>query len=235
MKQMPRAQPPTELPDDLPFEGWVNYVFDHPEVEPKWWWKELETANYQYWNESANPAKTLDYLTRLFSNPSFLPDRFSRRQIDAGLNFLVSNSCSDHMYVLTNTELPWERRRNGLESMITLYRDLMAPVYGNDLGHIGGTGEPTFSCYMWWDVIPLYGGMEHPDRELINDSVLRIFEQTLDLESEACQESVLHGLSHWHMYMPQRTEPLVRRFLKRQGISPQLRSYAEIAAKGGCL
>jgi hypothetical protein len=86
---------------------------------------------------------------------------------------------------------------------------------------------------MWWDVIPLYGGMGHCDQEQINTAVLNIFEQVLKLKAESCLESVLHGLGHWHLYVPDRTESIVRRFLARTDISPELRNYAELAAVGG--
>jgi hypothetical protein len=85
---------------------------------------------------------------------------------------------------------------------------------------------------MWWDIIPIYGGMEHTDRDRINEAVLNVFEQVLKLRSESCLESVLHGLGHWHDYVPERTEPIVRRFLGRTDLSPELRSYAELAATG---
>jgi len=111
--------------------------------------------------------------------------------------------------------------------MIPLYAKLMAPVYGSDLGHTQrdpiDPERSTFACFMWWDVIPLYGGMDHDDRDRINDAVLNIFEQVLKLRAESCLESVLHGLGHWHLYVPERTEPIVRKFLTRTDISPQLR------------
>ena len=89
---------------------------------------------------------------------------------------------------------------------------------------------------MWWDVIPLYGGTEHPDRDRINAAVLHVFAETLKLKSEACLESVLHGLGHWRQYLPEQTEPMVRRFLAtRQEISEALRRYAEKAAVGTVL
>jgi len=70
-------------------------------------------------------------------------------------------------------------------------------------------------------------------REQINTAVLNIFEQVLKLKAESCLESVLHGLGRWHLYVPDRTESIVRRFLDRTDISPELRNYAELAAVGG--
>lgn len=227
-----------QLPDDISYEDWVRYVFDHPVLDPQWWWQDPESGYLQEWNDAADPARTLSYLTRLFEHPEALVGRFTRRQIDQGLNYLVSNACSNHMFVLRNAGLPWSDRRKCFDAMIPLYEKLMAPVYGNDRGCNRGPRDPerpTFACFMWWDIIPVYGGMDHADSDRINDAVLHVFEQVLKLRAESCLESVLHGLGHWHMYIPDRTEPIVRRFLSRTDISPELRNYAEAAAVGGVL
>lgn len=224
------------LPDDISYEEWVNYVFDHPILDPEWWFQDAESGFLQEWNEDKLPEIALDYMTRLFSDPAFLIERFSRAQIDQGLNFLVSNSCSNHMFVLTNQSLLWSARSACFDAMIPLYAKLMAPVYGDDIAYLDRepkpADQPNYACYMWWDIIPLYGGMDHPDRDRINDAVLHIFAEVLKLDSEACLESVLHGLGHWDMYMNDRTRPIVENFLRRTDISPELRRYAEYAATG---
>jgi len=102
----------------LPFEGWVNYIFDHPVLELNWWWQPPESGYLQEWYNSADPMRTLSYLTRLFSDPAGLIDRFTRRQIDQGLNFLVNTACSSHIYVLSNVHLPWADRRACSDAMI---------------------------------------------------------------------------------------------------------------------
>ncbi len=226
-----------QLPDEITYDEWVRHVFDHPVLETQWWWQDPESGYLQLWNDSADTARTLSFLTQLFEEPEGLLGRFTRSQLDQGLHFLVSNSCSNHMFVLSDTKWPWTDRRKCFDAMIPLYEKLMAPVYGDDLGHTeqvpSDPERPNFACYMWWDVIPLYGGMDHNDRDRINDAVLHIFEQVLKLRAESCLESVLHGLGHWHLYIPERTEPIVRRFLTREDISPKLRMYAEHAAVGG--
>jgi hypothetical protein len=228
---MARQKPP----DDVSFEAWVSHVFDHPVLDPQWWWQVSASARPQSWDEGADPARTLSYLTRLFRAPQILIPRFTRAQINQGLTYLFDPSCSDHMHVLAVASLPWPDRRACIESMTTLYADLIAPVYGDDLGHTEARSDPerpTYACYMLWDVISLYGGMDHADGPRINDAVLALFERVLKLRAESCLESVLHGLGHWHLYVPDRTEPIVRRFLSRTDISPALRHYAEQAATG---
>ncbi|MCC6154656.1 MAG: hypothetical protein IT367_12895 [Candidatus Hydrogenedentes bacterium] len=230
------AEEACQLPDDISYEEWVNYVFDHPLLKPEWWFQDAESGYLQEWREDKLPKIALDYMTRLFSEPAFLIDRFSRAQIDQGLNFLVSNSCSSHMFVLTNGSLPWSARRACFDAMIPLYAKLMAPVYGNDIAYLDRAPQdpdrPNYACYMWWDVIPLYAKMGGPDSERIDDAVFHIFEEVLKLKSEACLESVLHGIGHWHFDYPERTCEMVESFLRRTDISPELRRYAEFAARG---
>lgn len=221
-----------QLPHDISFDRWVRHVFDHPVLDPQWWFLDDESEHFEEWNEEADPARTLAFLTQLFADPAFLIERFSRAQIDQGLHYLVSPSCSNYMHVLKDTSLPWAKRESCIEAMVPLYSKLMAAVYGADLGHTqrGAPEEqPTFGCYMWWEQIPLYGGMKHPDRDRINDAVFYVFEETLKLKEEACLESILHGLGEWHYYLPKRAKQIVRHFLKtRSDISDELRRYAKM-------
>lgn len=226
------------LPDDISFDEWVNYVFDHPILEPQWWFQRAESGYLQLWKEDELPEVTLDYMTRLFRDPVFLIERFTRPEIDQGLNFLVSDGCSKHMFVLLNDALPWPARRACFDALISLYEKLMAPVYGNNLEHNRTMNSPeppdgpNYACYMWWDIIPLRGGMDHLNRRQINHAVLHVFEEVLKLDSEACLESALHGLGHWHAELPEQVRAIVKGFLERTDISPELRRYAERAAMG---
>lgn len=226
-----------QLPDDLSYEGWVKYIFDHPILEPRWWWQDEEGEDFQWWNEEADTARTLAYVTQMFRESATLVGRFSRAQIDQGLSYIVDPSSSLHLFVLIDQSLPWDDRRECFQAMVPLYRDLMAPIYGNDLGHTqfgpGDSARPNYACYMWWDVMPLHGAMNHPDQERINDAVFTIFEEVLALEAESCLESVLHGLGHWQRYAPRRADGAVERFLQRQDISYSLRTYATLAREGG--
>jgi hypothetical protein len=227
------------------FERWVEFVFDHPvpvDQSESWYWNH-DFVSGEFWDDEQDPALTLTYLTRLFDSPTFLKDRYSGAQIDQGLYYLIDSGLSSHMFVLRDTSLPWPDRRAGFDAMCSLYSDLMALVYGNELGHLVcqlDPERPHHACYMWWDVIPisarleaLDGSPEDPFQEQINDAVLHIFRETLKLESEACLESVLHGLGDWWWDIPDETEPIVRRFLAtRHDISDELRRYAELAALG---
>ena len=223
-----------QLPDDLSFEDWVKHVFDHPILSPEWYFQTQDSAHYQSWNSDARPDLALEHMTRLFTSPAFLVDAYTPAQIDQGLGYLVSNSCSNHMFVLRNDGIPWARRRACFDAMVPLYAELMARVYGDLLGHTLTVNDENinYACYMWWDIIPLYGKMDPPKTDPLDEAVFHIFESVLQLKSEACLESVLHGIGHWHWQYPERTAMLVAEFLKRTDISDTLREYAEAAATG---
>ena len=59
--------------------------------------------------------------------------------------------------------------------------------------------------------------------------------QTLALRHDACRESALHGLGHWHRAYPAETERIIDDFLAtNQGIREELLRYA-LAARSGCI
>ncbi|MEI8280992.1 MAG: hypothetical protein WCG75_01170 [Armatimonadota bacterium] len=222
------------LPDDLTYDEWVIFIFDHPILEPNWWWWDADSPNFKFWDEEADPARTLSFLTKLFQESGQLLLRFTDWQIDQGLNYIVSNSCSNHMYSLTNGSLPWEDRKACFDAMIVLYRDLMAPVYGSDPDRLTirvGPERPTFSCYMWWDVMPIHGGLDTPDGKM-NTAILNVFNQVLQMDQLCCLESALHGLGHWQLFVGDRVSPIIERFLARTDISDTIRQYAIDAGNG---
>jgi hypothetical protein len=57
----------------------------------------------------------------------------------------------------------------------------------------------------------------------------------LALPHDACRESALHGLGHWHHAYPDQTADIIDEFLARnEGIRDELRRYA-MAARCGCV
>lgn len=221
------------LPQDLSFEAWIEWLFDREDSERSWWWDDYDKE----WDFEENHEAIVEYLTKLFCEPKFLFDRYSRNQINNGFSYMISNSCSNTMYSLLDVKVPWKKREACFRGISTLFKKLFAKVYTDDLGHLSREGDsPTFACYMWWDVIPIYARMGHPEQDLINDVVIEVLRQILQIDSEACMESALHGLGHWQLYLPNQTEPIVIDFLmNRENISIELRSYAEAALCGQVL
>lgn len=70
----------------------------------------------------------------------------------------------------------------------------------------------------------------------IHQATLRAMSEVLDLPSETCQFSALHGLGHWHAHHPEQVEQIVDAFLTRhKELSPHLIEYASRARLGSVL
>jgi len=66
----------------------------------------------------------------------------------------------------------------------------------------------------------------------MDDLCLKLMEATLRLPNPACQESALHGLSHWHLHYPERCSASVDEYLALCN-DDELQAYAEEAREGG--
>jgi hypothetical protein len=70
----------------------------------------------------------------------------------------------------------------------------------------------------------------------IHQATLRVMSEVLDLPSETCQFSALHGLGHWHAQHPARVEEIVDAFLTRhKDLRPHVIDYASRARLGSVL
>jgi hypothetical protein len=70
----------------------------------------------------------------------------------------------------------------------------------------------------------------------IHQATLRVMSEVLDLPSETCQFSALHGLGHWHAHHPEQVERIVDAFLSRnKDLRPHLLEYASRARLGSVL
>lgn len=223
----------TQLPDDISFEDWVKYVFDHPILEREWYWE----IDAEWWNEDANPLVTLAYITRLFKNAGEILAVYSDAQVNQGLWFLVSNACSSHMFALINESLPESDRIQCVHAMYTLFEQVFVPRCSPHLSQTSPTdANPINSiCYMWWDIIPIYGKPDEPARRDFDEACLRVMEKTLQLPSIACQENALHGLGHWSIYYQNEVRVIIARVLEDNvSLDQNLRMYA-VAASQGCI
>jgi hypothetical protein len=70
----------------------------------------------------------------------------------------------------------------------------------------------------------------------IHQATLRVMSEVLDLPSETCQFSALHGLGHWHAHHPEQVEQIVDAFLTRhKDLRPDPIEYALRARLGSVL
>ena len=216
---------------DLTFEQWLAYVFDHPVGDAKqaWYWD----IDRDWWHE--DPADTIQFLTRAFENAAVVFEPYSDAQLNQGLWFIASNACSNHMFALLDASVPWPARQRCIHSIHKLYEGCFAQRCTPHLSHLDEPGASPLNlvCYMWWDIIPIYGQPDVPERSELDQEILEVLESTLQLDSIACRESALHGLGHWQHYYPQRVGEIIDAFLMKHRVLPkELETYAVNAYTG---
>jgi len=211
---------------NLTFEQWLIHVFDHPvdTLSNAWYWD----IDRDWWEEDT--TDTLAFMTYAFEHAADVFQPYSDTQLNQGLWFLASNACSSHMFALMNESLPWSARRRCIRSIRQLFEQCFAKRCSPHLSHLDEPGANPLNlvCYMWWDIIPLYGKPDDPapERREMDETVLQVMESTLQLDSIPCRESALHGLGHWQHYYPGRVGEIIDKFSMRHPDLPEkLRSY----------
>ena len=77
---------------------------------------------------------------------------------------------------------------------------------------------------------------EEPDRRELDLTCLEAMQRALDLDSDACRESALHGLGHWKYAYPQKVQAIIDAWLARhQEVTDELKTYALAARRGRVL
>jgi hypothetical protein len=216
---------------DLSFEDWVVFVFDHPAEGPEWYWGD----EAPFWNAPA--ALTAEYVTRLFEDPVPALEGYTDAELNMGLNYIITPGLGEHMLCLDDPTVPLPARLRCVRSCGLLFRKLLLPRCSSHLSHRDEPGRSPLNavCYMWWDNMPVYGGPVPEARNALQLAALETMAAILTFDSDACQESALHGLGHWHRAFPQQVERLIDEFLRlRPRARPELRAYAQ-SARCGCI
>ena len=226
----PDALPPGHPPPELSFAEWVTYVFDNAADEDG----VFAGSSFPPWD--APRAVSLAYLTRLFEDPAPALAPYSDAQINAGLWHIVSGP-SDHVDALFDRALPLAARLRAVRAIATLHDALFAVRCTPHLSHLRrlspGTGALNGVCYMWWDLLPYHPRPQDPARSPFDVACLDVMRHALALPHPACQESALHGLSHWMGAVPREAGAIVDGFLQRMGDAPEaLQEYARWARSG---
>lgn len=214
------------------FEQWLAHVFDHRvrEAALAWYWD----PDADWWDGPAVDA--VQFLTRAFESAAVAFQPYTDAQLNQGLWFIASNGCSDYMLALLDSGVPWSDRRRCVRSIHTLFEQCFARRCTPHLGHLDEPGANPLNsvCYMWWDILPICGQPEDPGRNEMDREILGVLESTLQLESDACRESALHGLGHWQPYYPEQVTAIIDAFLQSQegGLREELRVYARNAYRG---
>ncbi|MFG0273947.1 MAG: hypothetical protein ACF8QF_02705 [Phycisphaerales bacterium] len=67
----------------------------------------------------------------------------------------------------------------------------------------------------------------------MTDHLFDLFDRVLEIDSDECRASALHGVGEHEYMRPEKARAVVARFLKRNpNLRPELRAYAEKAARG---
>ena len=99
--------------ENLTFDEWVLYAFDHPVDDHR---------NAWYWNDDAEwwdcpSAQTVQFLTQAFENAATVLQPYTDAQLNQGLWFIASNACSNHMFALMDEAVPWPERKRCIQAI----------------------------------------------------------------------------------------------------------------------
>ena len=218
---MDQPSPPFDL-RNVEFEEFVHLLCDHSLKEDD---PETETPVTQWYHGVGfsvpyDPELLARHYTRLFSHPTFLNERFSDAQLEAGLGALIfrwgfEGNVSE---VIWTKELGLDKREALVRSMYFLFADLFAV-------------KPLWSaCFMWWDTLAdcfnpdLLHDDFYPDSAFIQEVMFSVLKDILHIPSNDCRQAALHGMNH--LQHPG-TEAYIEAFLNsRQDLSPKLMKYA---------
>ncbi len=211
------------------FDQWINLIFDCSTDDP------ITPLNAAPISVECTPELTVQYLTRLFQKSGEALQSCSDSQVNSGLWHIGSNASSDYMLALLDKSVPWPERQQAVRAMYTLFERCFAVRCLPGLSHLGEClSNPLNSvCYMWFDIIPIYGDPGKPDRSDVDGEMLALLRRIVRLDSEPCQESALHGLGHWQVHYPHVVQATIDEFLQRTPhLRRELRHYAAAARRG---
>lgn len=132
-----------------------------------------------------------------------------------------------------------------VRSFVPLFETVMQRRCSPHLLHLDEAGADPLNaaCYMWWEWLPF--APSHPDdgdrrfggdrtaQARFDEQAMLGMARILDIPHDACRESALHGLEHWHLRYPQRSAAIIDRFLEHSPcLRAELRAYAEAARRG---
>jgi hypothetical protein len=201
------------------FDEFISFLFDR-DVPPK-----TAKRDHWYWQTGVTytPDLICSYYLRLFRQPHFLLERFSKPQLEQALWAIqVINLDCSAFQIIWHPDLPFATREECVRAMADLFKNFF-------------TAEPLDSGYMWWDSLCYdwhcgnrareWGGED----ELMQDVMFQTITAILALDSDLCQRAALHGLGHLHH--PE-TENLIQRYIaEHPTLTKEQLEYALAAAK----
>jgi hypothetical protein len=214
------------------FEEWIAHAFGTPAGGKSRWSDGAEP----FWDAAA--SDTLELLAGTFNDCGAVLKPFTDEQVASGLDYVSNPSFSDIAFAFKNQSVPLSVRTNALGSLRKLYSDCFETRCEPLLSHLNeANGQPlNCVCYMWWDVFPVYAQPEDGSQKETQNECLEVMEFALQLKSDACRESALHGLGHWAYGYPERVQRVIDRFITlNPDARPDLLGYARRAREAGVL
>jgi hypothetical protein len=220
-----RERVKSSLEDD--FERFIDHIFNHEVADTSWYFED----DIDLW--LGDPAQSVEYMTRLFSDPAERLSKFTDAQLDQGFWYLLS--IGGIMSELNNEVIPLSSRIACIQSFVPLFSKLFKLRCTDHLGHMSQpeAGALNSSCYMWWDIFPLHRQSKLASVKACEEVSLIVMQEILNVESIPCQESALHGLGHLQMYYPDQVKLIIEEFISiNKSNSSDLLLYAKYAAIG---
>lgn len=202
--------------DTLSYAEFVDFAFGHNLDDSVWYYS---FDGYKFGNTNV----VVRHLITLFRAPEILAKKFTPRQIESGFYFVASLLCAIKFDGLFwDTRVPFEKR----EELIFANYDLFSKLFAHY--------ETENICFMWWDSLAYGYYMENgkaadEDGARVQQVMFETLKKILEIDSEACQKSALHGLGH---LKHAETEPTIKDFLRRRRVSQELKDYAQECIDG---
>lgn len=181
------------------------------------------------WYEDENFEVDNDTLTgwyiRLFKAPDFLFDTFPSEKLERGFAAMIN--CN---FELAAADLVWDRKID-LEQRLLLVSSFYE-LFSRFFQRLSFW----YSTNMWWDAVAyayecgnaVRGRSDEETR--LQDTMFETLVRTLEIDSEACQQAALHGLSHLHH--PGGPDAINDYLMRNPNLDPELKEYAAQAALG---
>lgn len=213
------------------YQEWLKFVFDHQASEPEWYF-DIDAPEFD-----STEDDDVELITDTFNRAHEDLKQFSDRQVNQGIWFLASPSCSSYMFSVRDGAVPVARRTAAIDSIYTLYRDCFSTRCTEVLGHIDEPGGSDLNpiCYMFWDVCPISYLDNSPDSTSLENAVFSVLSRTIRIPHRACIEGALHGLGTISYRYGERVRSVIDDFLKSAKIDDALRGYAQRAREGAIL
>jgi hypothetical protein len=164
--------------------------FDHPVTKPEWHFD----ADVEVWEGP------VEYISRLFEACDELLAGYSDAQVNQGLSFLSSASCSNHMFALVDERVSWEVRERCVLSMYDAYEKCFARRCSTHLSHLDELGASPLNsaCYMWFDVLPIGPKPDDAGRRQLDRAFLAVMKRMLHIPHERAARGLCTGWANGH-------------------------------------